>query len=78
MTLARIDKARRELDGGRAKVIALEQLLQGEVRKFLLARNMSLRETAKAMGFTVAYLSDVINGRRKVSVAVIEAIRRLK
>jgi len=78
MTLARIDKARRELDNRRVGVIMMEQLLQGEVRRFLLARDTSLRETAKSMGFTVAYVSDIIHGRRKVSDAVIEAIRRLK
>lgn len=77
MTLARINKAWREVKVARAGAVLIERTLQDEVRKFVKNRG-PVKETASAMGYSVQHLSDVINGRRKVSAAVIEAIRRLK
>jgi len=77
MTLKRIEKTAAEIDELRAGILMREQVLQAQVRQFIYARDVSLRESAKAMGFSVAYLSDIIHGRRKISAAVIDAIRKL-
>lgn len=62
-----------------ARQIALaEETLYRSVVAFLDSRPESLREMARVMGFSVAYLSDIRHGRRKVSDEVVERLGRLK
>jgi hypothetical protein len=76
--LARIEKTVQEIDSMRDGIFMAEGRLWNQVGEFLMSRNEPMAELAESMGFTVSYIYDVINGRRKVSMAVIEAIRRLK
>jgi plasmid maintenance system antidote protein VapI len=59
-------------------IFMAEGRLWNQVGELLMSRNEPLTELADSMGFTVSYIYDIIHGRRKVSAAVIEAIRRLK
>ena len=61
----------------RCDVENVEGELGMAVGQLLSQQPCSLRESARKMDFSVAYLSDIVNGRRKVSDAVVEALKKL-
>lgn len=73
-----IVEAHGHLESMRACVAKAELNLQQQVEQFISSSDSSLRDLAVGMGVSVAYLSDIRHGRRKVSDAIVEKIRRLK
>ncbi len=43
-----------------------------------LKKRISLREMAKRLGFSPAYLSDIESGKRGISLSLLEKLKKLK
>lgn len=82
MTLDRIKRNHAVVKQARVvadrQVFAAQQSLDKAVQDFIRTRDCSLRAAATTMGFTVAYLSDIMKDRRRVSDSVVERLERLK
>lgn len=62
----------------KSQIASLNDELRESVKAFCLAHPDSLRSLARQAGFSVAYLSDIIRGRRNVSDAVVKKLAKLK
>lgn len=82
MTLQAIERSHAVLKQARVderrNVALAEDLLLKDIRGFLRAKPISLRAAAKGMDISVAYLSDIVNGRRHVTDSVVTKIGMLK
>lgn len=76
--ISTIEAVHSNVKSARSNLSAQEDILCQEVRKFLEAEESSLRDMAAKMDVSVAYLSDIRHGRRKVSDAIVQKLRGLK
>ncbi len=80
--IRQIEAARHKLrvfDSGRSEDRAILLLvLQDSFKAFVADYPGSLREIARRTELSVAFLSDVMHGRRKVSDALIEKLAKLR
>ncbi len=67
MTLKRVEIEFSRLQERRDAVDRQEKWVQNVVGELLRQQTGSQRELAHRLGITVAYLSDIIHGRRKIS-----------
>jgi hypothetical protein len=77
MTLKRLKVEFSRLDDRREAVVRFESWIQKIVADFIQQQPGSLRDKATRMGLTVAYLSDIVHGRRKVSRGVMQALDKI-
>jgi transcriptional regulator with XRE-family HTH domain len=75
VTIEAVQKAAAQTTAARFALEKKEQKLQQVVAGFLSAQSGSARDMAKSIGFTVQYICDIRNGRRKVSL---EFLKRLE
>ncbi len=61
----------------REHVERMERRLMIATREYLVAYKGGTRAIARKMGFSPAYISDVLHGRRKVSETFLERLDRL-
>ena len=59
------------------KVKVAEDILMLMVREYLKANGSGVREAARTMGFSAGYMSDVQQGRRKISMEFLRRLERL-
>ncbi len=78
MTLKRVQLEFSRLQDRREAVERQEAWIQKVVGDFIREQNGSLRETAGKMGLTIAYVSDIVHGRRKISKGVMQALEKLQ
>jgi len=77
MTITRLKSEFSRLDYRRDAVRRQETRIQKIVGDFIREQPGSLRDKATRMGLTVAYLSDIVHGRRKVSRGVMQALDKI-
>lgn len=82
MTLKKIAEVARDLKKRRYEakesIGFAEKVLSGCVKSFCDQQHAGLRDMARRMEISAPYLSDILNGRRKVSDNVIERLGRLR
>jgi hypothetical protein len=78
MTMKRLKVEFSRLDERRDAVSRQESWVQRIVGDFIRQQPGSLHDASRRMGLSVAYLSDIINGRRKISKGVMQALEKLQ
>ncbi len=80
--ICEVFRLHRELNAIRAtaesEIAMKEQALSGAVWVFVSTHPDSLRGLARRMSISAPYLSDIANGRRKVSDEIIQKLGKLK
>jgi hypothetical protein len=77
MTTAAVIKAHRALAKARRELETKESELSAVVSRWIAAQG-GVRASARLLGFSAPYLSDLSTGKRKVSDPFIQALREAK
>jgi predicted XRE-type DNA-binding protein len=78
MSIEKIRSAAKRSEDARKKAAECQAALHSAVLAYLASKGFSQRQIAQALGFSLGYISDILNGKRGISEEFLRRIEGLK